>query len=159
MIKPYLAYPGLASAMLGFAAEASLHAMRLILSGVFEKFPGLKIILGHLGEALPFWLWRLDSRWTEEKKADPSSAAFYKDYQKSPAQCFRDNFYVTTSGMFWQPVLQFVCSVLGSDKVMFATDYPYESSKLASEFMESVQLNNDEKEKICHLNAEKILRL
>jgi predicted TIM-barrel fold metal-dependent hydrolase len=159
MIKPYLVYPGLASAMLGFSAEASLHAMRLILSGVFDKYPGLKIILGHLGEALPFWLWRIDSRWQEEKKADPASAAYYKNYQKSPAQCFRDNFYVTISGMFWQPVLQFVCSVLGSDKVMFATDYPYESSKLAAEFIESVQLSHTDKEKICHLNAEKILRL
>jgi 5-carboxyvanillate decarboxylase len=159
MIKPYLAYPGLSSAMLGFAAEASLHTMRLILSGVFDKYPRLKIILGHLGEAIPFWLWRIDSRWMEEKKADPSSAAFYKDYLKSPAQCFRDNFYITLSGMFWQPVLQFVCSVLGSDKVMFATDYPYESSKLAAEFIESVQLSNTDKERICHLNAEKLLRL
>jgi 5-carboxyvanillate decarboxylase len=159
MIKPYLAYPGLASAMLGFAAEASLHAMRLILSGVFDKYPKLKIILGHLGEAIPFWLWRIDSRWIEEKRADPSSAAFYKDYLKSPAQCFRDNFYVTMSGMFWQPVLQFVCSVLGSDKVMFATDYPYESSKLAAQFMESVELSPTDKEKICHLNAEKLLKL
>jgi predicted TIM-barrel fold metal-dependent hydrolase len=159
MIKPYLTYPGLASAMLGFAAEASLHAMRLILSGVFDKYPGLKIILGHLGEALPFWLWRVDSRWTEEKESDPSSAAFYKHYKKSPAQCFRDNFYVTMSGMFWQPVLQFVCSVMGSDKVMFATDYPYESSKLAVDFMESVQLSHTDKEKVCHLNAEKLLKL
>jgi len=159
MIKPYLAYPGLASAMLGFSAEASLHAMRLILSGVFDKYPRLKIILGHLGEAIPFWLWRIDSRWMEEKKADPSSAAFYKDYLKSPAQCFRDNFYITLSGMFWQPVLQFVCSVLGSDKVMFATDYPYESSQLAAEFIESVQLSNTDKERICYLNAEKLLRL
>jgi 5-carboxyvanillate decarboxylase len=159
MIKPYLAYPGLASAMLGFAAEASLHAMRLILSGVFDKYPNLKIILGHLGEALPFWLWRIDSRWEEEKKADPSSAAFYKNYQKTPAQCFRDNFYVTLSGMYWQPVLEFVCSVLGPDKIMFGTDYPYESSRLAAEFMESVQLSHTDKEKICHLNAEKLLGL
>jgi 2,3-dihydroxybenzoate decarboxylase len=159
MIKSYLAYPGLASAMLGFAAEASLHAMRLILSGIFDKFPGLKIILGHLGEALPFWLWRIDSRWEEEKKADPLSAAYYKNYRKSPAQCFRDNFYVTMSGMYWEPVLQFVCSVLGSNKVMFATDYPYESSRLAAEFMESVQLSHTDKEKISHLNAEKLLGL
>jgi 2,3-dihydroxybenzoate decarboxylase len=158
-IKPYLAYPGLASAMLGFAAEASLHAMRIILSGAFNKFPGLKIILGHLGEALPFWLWRIDSRWEEEKKADPLSAVYYKNYRKSPTQCFRDNFYVTMSGMYWEPVLHFVCSVLGSDKVMFATDYPYESSKLAAEFMESVQLSHTDKEKIGHLNAEKLLGL
>jgi 2,3-dihydroxybenzoate decarboxylase len=159
MIKPYLAYPGLASAMLGFAAEASLHAMRLILSGVFDKFPGLKIILGHLGEALPFWLWRIDSRWKEEQEADPASAAYYKNYQKSPAQCFRDNFYVTTSGMYWHPVLQFVCSVLGADKIMFATDYPYESTEEAVRFIKSMPIRNEDREKICHLNAEKLLRL
>lgn len=159
MIKPYLAYPGLASAMLGFSAEASLHAMRLILSGVFDKYPKLKIILGHLGEAIPFWLWRIDSRWMEEKMADPSSATYYKDFQKSPSQCFRENFYVTLSGMYWETVLQFVCTALGSDKIMFATDYPYESSKQAVQFMESVQINQDDKEKICYLNAEKILRL
>lgn len=159
MIKPFLAYPGLASAMLGFSAEASLHAMRLILSGVFDKYPKLKIILGHLGEAIPFWLWRIDSRWMEEKTADPSSAAYYKDYQKSPAQCFKDNFYVTLSGMYWEPVLQFVHSVLGADRILFATDYPYESSKQAVQLMESVQLRHDDREKICHLNAEKILKL
>ncbi len=158
MIRPYLAYPGLASAMLGFSAEASLHAMRLILSGVFDRYPRLKIILGHLGEALPFWLWRMDSRF-EEEKSDPASAAFYKEYRKSPAQCFRDNFYVTLSGMFWQPVLQFVCSVLGSDRIMFATDYPYESSLLASRFMESVQIDERDRGNICHVNAEEILRL
>jgi 2,3-dihydroxybenzoate decarboxylase len=66
MIKLYLSYPGLASAMLDFSAGANLHAMRLILSGVFDQYPGLKIILGHLGEALPFGLWRIDNRWKEE---------------------------------------------------------------------------------------------
>ena len=159
MIKPYLAYPGLASAMLGFSAEASLHAMRLILSGVFDRYPGLKIILGHLGEAIPYWLWRIDSRWLEEKEADPMSAAFYKDYKKSPAQCFKDNFFVTNSGMYWQPVLQFVCSVLGSDKVMFAGDYPYESSEEAARFMEWVEMDEKDKELICHKNAERLLKL
>jgi len=158
MIKPYLAYPGLASAMLGFSAEASLHAMRLILSGVFERYPRLKIILGHLGEALPFWLWRMDSRF-EEEKGDPASAAYYKDFNRTPAQCFRENFYVTVSGMYWQPVLQFVCSVFGSDRIMFATDYPYESTSEAARFMESVRLEGHDAEKIAHLNAEGILKL
>jgi predicted TIM-barrel fold metal-dependent hydrolase len=158
MIKPYLAYPGLASAMLGFSAEASLHAMRLILSGVFDEYPGLKVILGHLGEALPFWLWRLDSRFVEEKR-DPASAAFYRNFGKSPAQCFRENFYVTVSGMFWQPVLKFVSSVLGSDRIMFAADYPYESSEEAAQFMDSVEVDDVDREKICHANAERILKL
>lgn len=158
MIKPYLAYPGLASAMAGFAAEASLHAMRLICSGVFDKYPDLKIILGHLGEALPFWLWRLDSR-LQEEKGDPASASFYEYLNKNPSQYFKENFYVTTSGMFWEPVLKFVCSVLGADRVLFAVDYPYESSKIASQFIESAKIDDGDKAKICHLNAEKLLKL
>lgn len=158
MIKPYLAYPGLASAMAGFAAEASLHAMRLICSGVFDKYPDLKIILGHLGEALPFWLWRLDSR-LQEEKGDPASASFYEYLKKNPSQYFKENFYVTTSGMFWEPVLKFVCSVLGADRVLFAVDYPYESSKIASQFIESAKIDDGDKAKICHLNAEKLLKL
>jgi len=159
MLKPYLAYPGLASAMAGFAAEASLHAMRLICSGVFDKYPGLKIILGHLGEAIPFWLWRIDSRYREEKESDPASAEIYKNLQKNPSQYFKENFYVTTSGMFWQPVVQFVSSVLGSDRILFAVDYPYESSGEAVQFIESLQMDDGDKERICHLNAEKLLRL
>jgi predicted TIM-barrel fold metal-dependent hydrolase len=159
MLKPYLAYPGLAAAMAGFAAEASLHATRLMCSGVFDTYPGLRIILGHLGEALPFWLWRLDSRLLEEKKSDPASAKAYENLKKKLSEYFKENFYVSTSGMFWEPVLQFVSSVLGSDRVLFAVDYPYESSTEAVKFIESAQINDDDKEKICHLNAERILRL
>ena len=159
MLKPYLAYPGLAMAMAGFAAEASLHAMRLICSGVFDRYPRLQIILGHLGEAIPFWLWRIDSRYEEEKNNDAASAEAYKNLQKLPSQYFKENFYVTTSGMYWEPVLQFVTSVLGSDRILFATDYPYESTTEATQFIESAQIDDDDKEKICHLNAERILRL
>jgi predicted TIM-barrel fold metal-dependent hydrolase len=100
----------------------------------------------------------MDSRF-EEEKTDPASAAFYKNYKKSPAQCFRENFYVTISGMFWQPALQFVSSVLGSDRIMFATDYPYESSKVAADFMESVQIDEADRRNICYANAESILGL
>lgn len=158
MLEYYLEYPGLASAMLGFMADASLHAMRLILSGAFERFPGLKIILGHLGESLPFWLWRLDSRF-EEEQSDSASADFYKDFKKTPSQCFKDNFYVSMSGMYWLPVLQFVCTALGADRIMFAADYPYENMKEAARFMETVQLNQLDKEKMSHLNAEKLFKL
>ena len=159
MLQPYLAYPGLASAMSGFAAEASLHAMRLICSGVFDKFPDLKIILGHLGEAIPFWLWRLDSRFAEEKASDPSSAEFYKNLKKLPSQYFKDHFYVSISGMLWQPVLEFVISVLGSDKIFFAADYPYESSREAVDFIKAVQINQKDKEAICYKNAQRLFGL
>ncbi len=156
MIKPYLAYPDLPHAMLGFAAEVSLHAMRLICSGVFDKYPNLKIILGHLGEALPFWLWRQDNMWNKLKF--PFSK-FAKQLQKTPSQYFKDNFFVTTSGMFWQPVLQFVYSVLGADRILFAVDYPHESNRAAVQCMEAMPICSSDKEKLYHLNAETLLAL
>jgi 5-carboxyvanillate decarboxylase len=159
MIKPYLDYPGLSNAVLGFSADASLHAMRLILSGAFDKYPGLKIILGHMGEALPFWLWRMDSRFKSQMTFDAHAKKIYGALSKTPSQFFRDNFYVTTSGMSWQPVLQFVASVLGADRIMFAADYPYEDGKEAVQFLETSPLREEEKEKIAHLNAEKLLKL
>ena len=156
IIKPYLTYPVLASATWGFAADGGLHAMRLICSGIFDKYPGLKIILGHLGEAIPFWLQRMDNRWQWEGQGGLHSG---QPAQNKPSHYFKNNFVVTTSGMFWEPVMQYVCSVLGVDNVLFAVDYPYESSKEAVQFMESLSIRDEDKEKICHLNAEKLLRL
>ena len=79
--------------------------------------------------------------------------------KKRPSHYFKNNFAVTTSGMFWEPVMQYVCSVLGVDSILFAVDYPYESSKEAVQFMESTQIRDNDKEKIYHLNAEKLLKL
>ncbi len=150
MIKPYLTYPALANAMWGFAAEASLHAVRLIGSGVFDRFPDLKIILGHLGEAIPFWLWRMDNHW--EKEGRRSLPA-----KKKPSHYFKNNFFVTTSGMSWSPALQFVSAVLGVDRILFATDYPFESMKEAVQFMDDAPISDTEREKIYHLNTERLL--
>jgi predicted TIM-barrel fold metal-dependent hydrolase len=153
--QPYLDYPIMATAVWGYAAEAGLHAMRLIFGGVFDKYPGLKIILGHMGEGIPYWLWRIDNRWTKDKGLFPSPV----ELKKNPTEYFRENFYVTTSGMFWHPVLQFVCSVLGADRILFAVDYTPESCKMAAEFIKSAPISDSDREKICHLNAEKLLRL
>ncbi|MCJ7654605.1 MAG: amidohydrolase family protein [Dehalococcoidia bacterium] len=157
MIKPYSVWPVLALAGWGFAAEAGLHAIRLICSGVFDEYPGLNIILGHLGEAIPFWMWRLDSQWPHDEMGIYSGPS--RKLQKTPSQYFKDHFYVTTSGMFWQPVIQFVCSALGHDKVLFAADYPYETSKIAVQVIKSMPMSDSDREKICHLNAEKLLGL
>jgi 5-carboxyvanillate decarboxylase len=148
MVKPYLTYPELALPMWGFAAEAGLHAMRLICSGVFDKYPAVKVILGHLGESIPFWLWRLDSRW---------ALTSMRRLGKNPSQYFKDNFYVSTSGMYWQPALDFVISALGADKILFAADYPYESINEAADFIESVPVEESIKRKIGYLNAKKLL--
>lgn len=157
MIKPYLAYPGLSGSMLGYAHEVGLHAMRLICSGLFVKYPNLNIILGHLGEALPFWLSRMDSRWRKEAVVnDPATAGKIK---KTPGQYIKDNFFVTTSGIFWQPALSCTFQALGADKIMFAVDYPAESSREAVEFLDTAPISATDKEKIYHINAEKLLKL
>jgi predicted TIM-barrel fold metal-dependent hydrolase len=130
MVKAYMGYPGLALAFWGYGAETSLHAVRLICSGVFEKYPKLQIILGHMGEALPFWLWRLDRRW----KA--GAGGYDKGYSRIPSEYFRDNFYITTSGNFWFPPLQESMLSIGVDKILFAVDYPFESSQEGAQFMD-----------------------
>ncbi len=168
-LKQYAGYPELVGAMWGYAAETGLAAVRLICSGIFDKYPGLRIILGHMGEALPFWMSRLDQRFqsptehtlesNREKKETSESAPLTQRLKKLPSQYIRDNFYVTTSGIFWEPVVKFVASVLGTDKVLFAVDYPFEFNKEAAEFVESMNMSKQDKEKICHLNAEKLLKL
>jgi predicted TIM-barrel fold metal-dependent hydrolase len=153
MVKAYMGYPGLAIAFWGYGAETSLSAVRLICSGVFEKYPRLKIILGHLGEALPFWLWRLDRRWSA------GAGGSDKGFARKPSEYFRDNFYITTSGNFWFPPLQESMLAIGADKILFAVDYPFESSEDGARFMDTVPISYGDKEKICHLNAEKLLKL
>ncbi|MDB9822229.1 amidohydrolase family protein [Deltaproteobacteria bacterium] len=153
MIGAYSKYPILADAMWGFAADVGLHAMRLICSGLFDEYPGLKIILGHLGEGIPYWLWRLDSR---SGRGTPQNGLLCK---KKPSQYIKDNFYVTTSGMFWPPVLEFAHSVLGADRILFAVDYPAQLNSEAVKSIESMSISDEDKEKIFHLNAERLLKI
>jgi 2,3-dihydroxybenzoate decarboxylase len=142
-----------------FAAMTGLDAVRLIVSGVFDKYPGLKIILGHMGEGLPYWLWRMDKHYIDDQvhleKDTPGN-----NLKKLPSQYFRENFYVTTSGMLWEPVLKFVISVLGSDRIFFACDYPPEPDLVfACQFIDSVSISDSDRKKICHVNAERLLRI
>ena len=138
--------------MWGYAAETGLHAVRLICSGVFDEYPRLKIILGHLGEALPFWQWRIDNKWQQK-------TPMAKNLRKKPSEYMKDNFFVTTSGMFSQPALLCALLTLGADNILFAVDYPYESSEAAVRFMDATSISASDKEKIYHLNVEKLLAL
>ncbi len=151
MITPYLAFKGLEGAMAGFGAGTSLHALRLILSGLFDEYPRLKIILGHLGEALPFWQWRLDNMWP--RKPNPNNI------KRKISEYLKDNFYFTTSGMFSVPSLMCVYMISGADNILFAVDYPMEIIEQAVSFMEAAPICDSDKEKIYHLNAEKLLKL
>ena len=141
-------------AIWGYQAETGLHALRLITSGVFDHFPNLKIMLGHMGEAIPYWLYRIDymHRATSTRMERPK-------LKQVPSEYFKQNFMITTSGVNWHPVLQFCISVLGADKIMFAIDYPYQDTEGAVEFMNTAPISDGDKEKIYHGNAERIFRI
>ncbi len=143
----------LAGPVLGFAADMAVHTMRLIYCGLFDKYPKLQIILGHLGEGLPFWLPRLDfafvKSWVGEKP----------HLQRKPSEYLKTNFTVTTSGIFFQPALLCASLALGIDRITFAVDYPYEDTEEALHFMREAPLAEADKEKIYHANADRLFHL
>jgi len=148
MVKPYSAYPGLVGAGWGYGAECSLHALRLIYSGLLDECPRLKLILGHMGEGLPYWLWRLDGKGAST------------GIKKKPSEYIKENFYINTSGMFFHPALICAHMAMGVDHLLFATDWPSESNKQAVEFMDTApMLSASDKEKVYHLNAERLFKL
>jgi predicted TIM-barrel fold metal-dependent hydrolase len=150
MCAPYRPF-GLEHAIWGFQAETGLHAVRLIMSGVFDRFPALHIVLGHMGEGVPFWLYRLDYMHTNSplEVARPT-------LRRRPSDYFKENFTITTSGMNWQPALEFCISALGADNIMWAIDYPYQDTEEAVQFMNNAAISDDDKAKIFHGNAERV---
>jgi 2,3-dihydroxybenzoate decarboxylase len=153
MVQPYLDY-GLYFAGWGFAAETSLHAMRMIMSGVFDEFPKLKVILGHMGEGIPFHLDRIDNRYLLQVKINA-----VKPLKKLPSEYFKENFVITTSGVFQDSALKLCYEELGADRILFAADYPYESVEDSVKFLDAADLSIQDKHKIYYGNAEKLLGL
>ena len=142
----------LSGAIWGFQMETGLHAMRLIVSGLFDRFPNLKIVLGHMGEALPYWLYRIDYMYQAYTRGQGK-------LKKTPSQYVKNNFLITTSGMNTHPVLKYCHEVLGPESIMFAIDYPYQESKESADFMNSAPLPEADCEKISHGNAERIFHI
>jgi predicted TIM-barrel fold metal-dependent hydrolase len=141
-------YPELVGPVWGFTVETATQAIRLILSGVFEAHPRLKFILGHLGETLPFLLWRID-----DLLARPVNGGL------AFSEVFRRHFYLTTSGNFSDAA--FACSVseMGIDRVLFSVDWPFASNKAGTAWIERLGLTNDEKAKVLGGNARSLLKL
>jgi predicted TIM-barrel fold metal-dependent hydrolase len=131
----------------GFTAETALAAIRLVVSGVFDAYPRLKVILGHLGETIPFTLWRCD--WLLRHVGGKSAFA----------DAFREHFYLTTSGSFQQSALACAVAELGIDRIMFAVDYPYNSSAEGVAFVRAASISDADKAQILHGNADRLLRL
>lgn len=144
-------YPGLAASLWGWTAETGGHALRLVLSGLFDRCPRLKIVLGHMGESLPYSLWRIDSR--------------YKVYRPKvaldllPSDYVRRNFWVTTAGACQNEALICAIQALGADRVMFSVDYPMEDSLEAAGFIETAPISQQHREMVCWRNAAGLLRL
>jgi 2,3-dihydroxybenzoate decarboxylase len=135
--------------MWGWGFETGSHALRLIISGHFDRFPLSKLMLGHLGETLPFLLWRFDSR-----------AKFHGlKLKKAPSEYIRENVIVTTSGMCSAEPLSCTISALGPDRVMFAADHPFEQADEAGHFMDTVPLSDKVRGDICVHNAVRLLGL
>jgi 5-carboxyvanillate decarboxylase len=153
MAGPFRDY-SMGGSIWGFGVEAGTHAVRLILSGVFDRYPRLRIVLGHMGEALPFWMWRLDhmaARRARDGRMKPLALA--------PSEYFRRNFAVTTSGFESPDVLDLVIKSAGIDNVMWAIDYPYENSRDAVAFIEKARLAGTQRASIFHRNAERLFKL
>ncbi len=139
----------LATAAWGWHSEVGIHALRMILGGVFDRLPTLHMIIGHMGEMLPFMLARSNTQLT------PVSGHL----QHSIREYILQNFSITTSGFFTDPPLLLTLQVLGAEHILFSIDYPYSSNEQGRTFLDQAALSSQEKEKISHLNAERVLHL
>jgi 2,3-dihydroxybenzoate decarboxylase len=151
-VKAYFeGYEELARAGWGFAVDTSCHFLRIVFAGVFDAYPRLKIILGHLGEGLPFAMHRLnDHTWR---------SAARRGLRKTPLQYMRENLLVTTSGNWYEPAFLCTLLALGADNILFAIDWPYEANKTGIEFLRNISISDGDRQKIAHLNAERLLGL
>lgn len=127
--------------------------MRLILSGLFDRFPKLTVILGHLGEALPFTLPRLESRL---RHAAPQS---HGKYALPPTEYLRRNFYITTAGAFRTQALLDTMLEVGSDRILYSADYPYESMHEAAAWFDNCPISENDRLKIGRTNAAKLFNI
>lgn len=146
---PAAAAHWLSVAAWGWHVDTGLHALRLMAAGVFDRFPRLQVVIGHMGEAIPFMLERTNA--TLSKRAS--------GLERELKEYFAQNFWVSTSGFFSEPPLQCLLAVLGSDRVLFAVDYPYSRNEEGMTFLKAVRLEDKDREKIAHHNAERLLGL
>jgi len=151
MAAPYRKYQ-LEHAIWGYAVEVGLHAVKLLMSGVFDQYPTLRVVIGHMGENIPYALYRLDYMHAHYRFDRPK-------LKLTPGEYFRRNFAITTSGVNWLPALELCIKVLGADNIMWAVDYPYQETAEATRWLDEAPIAEEDKEKIFHRNAERIFRI
>ena len=141
-------FPGILTAAWGFTVETATAGIRMVLSGAFDAYPNLKIILGHMGEGLPFLLWRINM------------ALERPGNKRIPfKELFSEHFWLTTSGNFSTPAL--ICTMLemGVDRILYSVDYPYVMNPPGTEWMQQLQLSSEDKAKILSGNAQRLLKM
>jgi 2,3-dihydroxybenzoate decarboxylase len=141
-------HPAILNAAWGFTVEAATQVVRLVLSGVFDAYPKLKMIVGHLGEGIPFLLWRIDQALSRPENAKTT----FRDV-------FCKHFWITTSGNFSDTALLCSMQELGADRILFAVDWPFVDNKPAVEWMQRVSICADDREKILSGNAKRLLKM
>jgi predicted TIM-barrel fold metal-dependent hydrolase len=139
----------LSTAGWGWHVETGMHCLRLIVSGLFDRFPRLKIIIGHMGEGLPFYIVR----------ADAFLAPSARHLQRRVVEYFQEHFFITTSGCFSLPPFHCAQQVVGSDRILFSVDHPYDSMAKGRAFLDSLPVGPEDMAKIAHENAERLLKL
>lgn len=148
----YDGHPWLMSSPWGFAVETSIHSLRLCGSGLFDDYPKLRICIGHLGENIPFGLWRIDARMKFSRRA-------YRG-KRPLGDYFRQHFHITTSGNFNDPAFRCTLETIDNDKVYFSADYPFERMEDASDWYDATKVISDEqRRKIGRTNAIKLFKL
>jgi 2,3-dihydroxybenzoate decarboxylase/5-carboxyvanillate decarboxylase len=152
MAQPFRHY-GLEGAVWSYGLEVSTHAVRMIVAGVFDRFPRLKICLGHMGEAVHFWLWRIDfMNGAARQRAAPK-------LELKPSEYFRRNFVITTSGQESDLALEFSIKAIGVENILWAIDHPYQPTAPAVAWLDAAPISDDDRELIYHGNAERIFRI
>ena len=141
-------FPNILRAAWGFTVETATQGIRLVLGGVFDAYPGLKIILGHLGEGLPFYLWRINMALIR----DGAGPSWFRD-------AFCEHFWVTTSGFFSDPALLCCVQELGVDRILFSVDYPFVDNQPGTDWVHRIPLCAEDRAKILHGNVKRLLRM
>lgn len=134
----------------GWHSETAIHVLRLLIAGIFDRYPGLKIIVGHMGEMLPMMMVR------SNRAFQPGSGGAN---QRTLIDTFHQQLYITTSGFFTQPPLRLAIDTFGIDNILFSVDYPFSTNEMGADFLHHIALPEDQIAKIAHSNADKLLKL
>jgi 5-carboxyvanillate decarboxylase len=153
MLEPYLSRQ-LEAGILGFAADVALHTIALITSGAFDRFPNLKLVIGHGGEGIPYMLYRID--YMQRVVREGRGA---KKLQRRPSDYMQENIYITSSGLAWEPAIRFAQETLGVERVLYAMDYPYQADANEVVTLDNMDISASAKKKFFQTNAETVFSL